>query len=79
MKEYNVTIEIKGTASTIVRANTPQEAKEIALKDPTFGDNDYFWWFDEKNPTIAVSEEEMTNPETMDINTLRNKKEWKFI
>jgi hypothetical protein len=78
--EYTVAVGISGVASTRVRANSPEEAKQIALEHcEMWGNNDYFWWYDSNNPTIAVSETETQNPEVIDINELRNDKNWVFV
>jgi len=79
LKEYNVLVGISGVASTIVKARSPQEAKQIALEQGSFGDNDYYWWCDTDNPTIAISDTEMISPEVININMLRDDDEWHFV
>ena len=79
LKEYNVLVGISGVASTIIKARSPQEAKQIAIEQRSFGDNDYYWWYDTNNPTIAISDTEMMNPDVTDINMLRSDDEWHFV
>ena len=79
-KKYNVSVPIKGVACMTIMANSPKDAKEIALKQTELlGTNGYYWWHDTNNPMVGLSDTDMINPEVTDIQALENNDEWLLI
>lgn len=76
--KFNICIEIKGTASQIVEADNIEEAKKKAFEQGNWGENDYFWWYDD-NSKVAVSSTDMQHPyENTDLSELPSD-EWEYI